>query len=242
MCVNSGSSPLCVSLVFFLVLFDMFFQTISTFIDWRGRDCCSLLPQCCWTLPRFMGPVRLPRCSIPASPVSGVAALFSFPTFQHLPLGLAEALCKGSKAWASPGWASHVPLPFLWHTGNKCTLPGAMRLNTLLLASLLCWGWKNGVVLFQHCSSFAPSQGGGGALARECVSLYPNCTVTIYDLPKVVQVAKDQFIPPEEQRIAFHEGKHGQVYGRVLVGSSRVFICGVAGDRGLLHLVTHMGD
>lgn len=159
-----------------------------------------------------MGPVRLPRCSIPASPVPGVAALFSFPTFQHIPLGLPEALCKGSKAWASLGWAwvaTHVPLPFLWHTGNKCALPGAMRLNTLLLASLLCWGWKNGVVLFQHCSSFAPSQGGGGALARECVSLYPNCTVTIYDLPKVVQVAKDRFIPPEEQRIAFHEGKCG---------------------------------
>ncbi|XP_035398115.1 acetylserotonin O-methyltransferase [Cygnus atratus] len=48
--------------------------------------------------------------------------------------------------------------------------------------------------------------GGGGALARECVSLYPNCTVTIYDLPKVVQVAKERFVPPEEHRIAFHEG------------------------------------
>ncbi|XP_035748751.1 acetylserotonin O-methyltransferase isoform X2 [Egretta garzetta] len=48
--------------------------------------------------------------------------------------------------------------------------------------------------------------GGGGALARECVSLYPNSTVTIYDLPKVVQMAKEQFIPPEERRIAFHEG------------------------------------
>ncbi|XP_035169501.1 acetylserotonin O-methyltransferase [Oxyura jamaicensis] len=48
--------------------------------------------------------------------------------------------------------------------------------------------------------------GGGGALARECVSLYPNCTVTIYDLPKVVQVAKERFVPPEEPRIAFHEG------------------------------------
>ncbi|NXG60417.1 ASMT methyltransferase, partial [Hemiprocne comata] len=48
--------------------------------------------------------------------------------------------------------------------------------------------------------------GGGGALARECVSLYPNSTVTIYDLPKVVQVAKEQFIPPEECRINFHEG------------------------------------
>uniref|UniRef100_A0A8C5TCB2 Acetylserotonin O-methyltransferase n=1 Tax=Malurus cyaneus samueli TaxID=2593467 RepID=A0A8C5TCB2_9PASS len=48
--------------------------------------------------------------------------------------------------------------------------------------------------------------GGGGALARECVSLYPNSTVTIYDLPKVVQVAKEQFVSPEERQIAFHEG------------------------------------
>ncbi|XP_065599961.1 acetylserotonin O-methyltransferase isoform X1 [Cyrtonyx montezumae] len=48
--------------------------------------------------------------------------------------------------------------------------------------------------------------GGGGALAQECVSLYPNCTVTIYDLPKVVQVAKERLVPQEEQRIAFHEG------------------------------------
>ncbi|NWH57721.1 ASMT methyltransferase, partial [Geococcyx californianus] len=48
--------------------------------------------------------------------------------------------------------------------------------------------------------------GGGGALARECVSLYPNSTVTIYDLPKVVQVAKERFVPPKEHRIAFHEG------------------------------------
>ncbi|NXH09919.1 ASMT methyltransferase, partial [Bucco capensis] len=48
--------------------------------------------------------------------------------------------------------------------------------------------------------------GGGGALALECVSLYPNSTVTIYDLPKVVQVAKEQFLPPEEHRIAFCAG------------------------------------
>ncbi|XP_064293730.1 acetylserotonin O-methyltransferase isoform X3 [Phalacrocorax carbo] len=47
--------------------------------------------------------------------------------------------------------------------------------------------------------------GGGGALAQECVSLYPNSMVTIYDLPKVVQVAKEQFVPPEEHRITFHE-------------------------------------
>ncbi|XP_013805914.1 acetylserotonin O-methyltransferase [Apteryx mantelli] len=48
--------------------------------------------------------------------------------------------------------------------------------------------------------------GGGGALAQECVSVYPNSTVTIYDLPKVVQVAKEWFVPSEERRITFHEG------------------------------------
>ncbi|NWJ11131.1 ASMT methyltransferase, partial [Crypturellus undulatus] len=48
--------------------------------------------------------------------------------------------------------------------------------------------------------------GGGGALAQECVSIYPNSTVTIYDLPEVVQVAKERFVPSEERRITFHEG------------------------------------
>lgn len=46
-------------------------------------------------------------------------------------------------------------------------------------------------------------------MAQECVSLYPNSTVTIYDLPKVVQVAKEQFVSPEERQIAFHEGRWG---------------------------------
>lgn len=53
-------------------------------------------------------------------------------------------------------------------------------------------------------------KGGGGALAQEYVSLYPNSTITIYDLPKVIQVAKEQFVPPEEHRITFHEGRCGQ--------------------------------
>ena len=44
-------------------------------------------------------------------------------------------------------------------------------------------------------------------MARECAALYPNSTVTIYDLPKVVQMAKEHFIPPEERQIAFHEGR-----------------------------------
>ncbi|XP_033001757.1 acetylserotonin O-methyltransferase [Lacerta agilis] len=48
--------------------------------------------------------------------------------------------------------------------------------------------------------------GGAGALAQECVSLYPNCSVTIFDLPKVVQTAKKHFVSSEERRITFHEG------------------------------------
>uniref|UniRef100_A0A8C4VUH9 Acetylserotonin O-methyltransferase n=1 Tax=Gopherus evgoodei TaxID=1825980 RepID=A0A8C4VUH9_9SAUR len=51
--------------------------------------------------------------------------------------------------------------------------------------------------------------GCAGGLAQECISLYPKSTVTIYDLPKVVQVAKERFVPPEERRITFHEGKLG---------------------------------
>lgn len=50
------------------------------------------------------------------------------------------------------------------------------------------------------------SKGGAGALAQECVSLYPDCTVTIFDLPKVIQTAKKHFVPLEKHRINFYEG------------------------------------
>lgn len=52
-------------------------------------------------------------------------------------------------------------------------------------------------------------------MAQQCVALYPHSTVTIYDLPKVVRVAKEQFVSPEEHQIAFHEGRHGQRCGGV---------------------------
>uniref|UniRef100_A0A8D0EAH6 Acetylserotonin O-methyltransferase n=1 Tax=Salvator merianae TaxID=96440 RepID=A0A8D0EAH6_SALMN len=48
--------------------------------------------------------------------------------------------------------------------------------------------------------------GGAGALAQECVSQYPHCTVTILDLPKVVETAKKHFVSSEEHRITFCEG------------------------------------
>ncbi|XP_062982313.1 acetylserotonin O-methyltransferase-like [Elgaria multicarinata webbii] len=48
--------------------------------------------------------------------------------------------------------------------------------------------------------------GGGGALAKKCVSLYPSSTVTILDLPKVVEIVKKHFVSSEEHRITFHEG------------------------------------
>ncbi|XP_061482821.1 acetylserotonin O-methyltransferase-like [Rhineura floridana] len=48
--------------------------------------------------------------------------------------------------------------------------------------------------------------GSGGGLAKECISLHPNSTVTILDLPKVVEMAKKHFVSLEEQRISFHEG------------------------------------
>ncbi|XP_072897989.1 acetylserotonin O-methyltransferase-like isoform X1 [Hemitrygon akajei] len=45
-----------------------------------------------------------------------------------------------------------------------------------------------------------------GALAKECVSAYPKSTVTIYDLPKVLEMAGKHFVSQEEKRILFHEG------------------------------------
>ncbi|XP_054830143.1 acetylserotonin O-methyltransferase-like isoform X3 [Eublepharis macularius] len=45
--------------------------------------------------------------------------------------------------------------------------------------------------------------GCGGALAKECISLYPNSTITILDLPEVVKIAKKDFVSAEEHRINF---------------------------------------
>ncbi|XP_055124365.1 acetylserotonin O-methyltransferase isoform X2 [Symphalangus syndactylus] len=48
--------------------------------------------------------------------------------------------------------------------------------------------------------------GGSGALAKECVSLYPRCKVTIFDIPEVVQTAKQHFSFQDEEQIDFQEG------------------------------------
>uniref|UniRef100_UPI00398E3B1C acetylserotonin O-methyltransferase n=1 Tax=Pristiophorus japonicus TaxID=55135 RepID=UPI00398E3B1C len=45
-----------------------------------------------------------------------------------------------------------------------------------------------------------------GAIAKECISAYPQSRVTIYDLPKVLEMAGKHFVSPDEKRIAFHEG------------------------------------
>ncbi|XP_066542807.1 acetylserotonin O-methyltransferase [Hoplias malabaricus] len=48
--------------------------------------------------------------------------------------------------------------------------------------------------------------GCSGALARQCVQHYPDCTVTIFDLPRVVQMCQEQFISSGDEQIRFHEG------------------------------------
>ncbi|XP_056146024.1 acetylserotonin O-methyltransferase [Lampris incognitus] len=48
--------------------------------------------------------------------------------------------------------------------------------------------------------------GCSGALAKQCTSAYPECTVTIFDLPKVVQMSREHFVTSDNQRIGFHEG------------------------------------
>ncbi|CAM4599656.1 unnamed protein product [Leuciscus chuanchicus] len=48
--------------------------------------------------------------------------------------------------------------------------------------------------------------GCSGALAKQCVSVYPESTVTIFDLPKVVQTSQQHFMPDQDPRISFCEG------------------------------------
>ncbi|XP_041055667.1 acetylserotonin O-methyltransferase [Carcharodon carcharias] len=45
-----------------------------------------------------------------------------------------------------------------------------------------------------------------GAIAKACISAYPQSNVTIYDLPKVLEMAGKHFVSPVEKRITFHEG------------------------------------
>ncbi|XP_015670410.1 acetylserotonin O-methyltransferase-like [Protobothrops mucrosquamatus] len=48
--------------------------------------------------------------------------------------------------------------------------------------------------------------GSTGGLAKELISLYPKCTVTIFDLPEIVEASKNHCFPSEETRITFHAG------------------------------------
>ncbi|XP_028359554.1 acetylserotonin O-methyltransferase [Phyllostomus discolor] len=48
--------------------------------------------------------------------------------------------------------------------------------------------------------------GCSGALAKECVSLYPGCRVTVFDIPAVVRMARKHFPLLQEGRIGFQEG------------------------------------
>ncbi|XP_042311974.1 acetylserotonin O-methyltransferase-like [Sceloporus undulatus] len=48
--------------------------------------------------------------------------------------------------------------------------------------------------------------GGSGFFAKEHISSYPNSTVTIFDLPEVIETAKKNFLGSEECRILFQEG------------------------------------
>ncbi|XP_062982308.1 acetylserotonin O-methyltransferase-like [Elgaria multicarinata webbii] len=48
--------------------------------------------------------------------------------------------------------------------------------------------------------------GAVGALAKECISLYPKSTVTIFDLPEVVERVKKHVVFSQEYQITFQEG------------------------------------
>ncbi|KAL7983813.1 hypothetical protein Chor_000689, partial [Crotalus horridus] len=48
--------------------------------------------------------------------------------------------------------------------------------------------------------------GSTGGLPKELISLYPKCTVTVFDLPEIVEASKNHCFSSEETRIIFHAG------------------------------------
>ncbi|XP_036883615.1 acetylserotonin O-methyltransferase isoform X2 [Sturnira hondurensis] len=85
------------------------------------------------------------------------------------------------------------PFPLICDLGGECPLQ-ASELPKLTLG-----------LLSTHRPP-CPLPGCSGALAKECVSLYPGCQVTVFDIPEVVRMARKHFPFPEEGRIGFQEG------------------------------------
>uniref|UniRef100_A0A670Y1T0 Acetylserotonin O-methyltransferase n=1 Tax=Pseudonaja textilis TaxID=8673 RepID=A0A670Y1T0_PSETE len=48
--------------------------------------------------------------------------------------------------------------------------------------------------------------GSSGGLAKELISVYPNCTVKLFDLPGVVEISKKYNAFSDESQISFHAG------------------------------------
>ncbi|XP_055070769.2 acetylserotonin O-methyltransferase [Misgurnus anguillicaudatus] len=48
--------------------------------------------------------------------------------------------------------------------------------------------------------------GCSGALAKQCLSLYPQSSLIIFDLPKVIQTSRQHFVSEPHERISFCEG------------------------------------
>ncbi|KAF0026265.1 hypothetical protein F2P81_021002 [Scophthalmus maximus] len=70
--------------------------------------------------------------------------------------------------------------------------------------------FSGGYVLKKHWSKAkyrrASYNSCSGALAKQCTSAYPECTVTIFDLPKVVRMSREHFVGEADLRISFHQG------------------------------------
>ncbi|KAG9349356.1 hypothetical protein JZ751_027799 [Albula glossodonta] len=96
-------------------------------------------------------------------------------------------------AWAGPGFG-------LGSEKCLCPLDGAVQSQLWkLLASLLAGRHR-------AYDQKGAQHGCSGALAKQCTAAYPGSVVTIFDLSKVVHMAKEHFVSAEDDRILFHEG------------------------------------
>ncbi|XP_034275930.1 acetylserotonin O-methyltransferase-like isoform X3 [Pantherophis guttatus] len=120
-----------------------------------------------------------------------------YPSMQHLP----EVVRKGKNQSSS-----------IYGTPNVFEIIYRSKEELQTSSSFLNELWP--VLGREVLSAFDLSQfplicdvgGNTGGLAKELISLYPKCIVTIFDLSKLAETFKNHCLPSEDSQITFHAG------------------------------------
>ncbi|XP_042314952.1 acetylserotonin O-methyltransferase-like isoform X1 [Sceloporus undulatus] len=124
---------------------------------------------------------------------------FTYPNFQYLADAVREGKPQVQPAYVTPAKDIFASM----YSSDE----GVQRFSNAMDSAWSLYGQEMMSAFDLSCFPVVCDLGGGsGALAKEYISLYPNATVTIFDLPKVVKTAKKQFVSSEECKISFQDG------------------------------------